>query len=80
MGLSEWATVLDEAMQFFGKPYPRERADRLDRLAEFSRPKGGTRQEWDPFYDLDEQFYKFWDCWEETANLYARSKTPPPER
>jgi hypothetical protein len=53
IGIPEWAEIVAEAMQFFGEPYPRERFDR--ELPE--RTYGEDREEWDPFYALDERFY-----------------------
>jgi hypothetical protein len=73
MGLAEWADILAEAMRFFGSPYPRERADRQDLLAE----RGGRRRkEWDPFCALDERFFDWLhdepDGWERAADAYAK--------
>src|SRR5262245_6128937 len=72
IGLSEWAGVLDEAVAFFGNPYPREQARRLERLASHvSR----SREEWDPFYRLDERFLAWLHAeenrWENAADSYA---------
>ncbi len=36
IGLTEWATILDEAMRFFGPSYPRDRETRIAVLAEVS--------------------------------------------
>jgi hypothetical protein len=58
IGLPELAEVVAEAMEFFGTPYPRGRADRDALLA--SRP-GRTRKQWDPFQRLDERFYEWSD-------------------
>jgi hypothetical protein len=71
IGLSEWAQMLDEAMSFFGVPYPREHDKRITKL-----PRGpGKRQEWDPFYALDERFYSWLhgekDRWERAADAFA---------
>lgn len=64
IGLTEWAEILAEAMKFFGSPYPRERADRNDLLASFTRRR-------DTFCDLDERFYECSDSWQEAADTYA---------
>lgn len=72
VGVEEWAEILAEAMRFFGKPYPRELADRQEILA---RRHGRRRQEWGPFYQLDERFYAWLhaepDRWERAADGYA---------
>jgi hypothetical protein len=72
IGLSEWAAVLTEAMRFFGEPYPRDQADRLEFLT--GHP-GKSREEWDPFYALDERFYSWLhaapDRWELAADRFA---------
>jgi Domain of unknown function (DUF4375) len=68
IGLTELAEVLATAMKIFGSPYPRDRADRHEVLA--SR-QGGRREEWDPFYQLDERFYEWSDRWEDAADAYA---------
>jgi hypothetical protein len=54
MGLPACAAVIEQAIGFFGAPYPREQARRS---AVLERRPGATREEWDPFYQLDEQFY-----------------------
>lgn len=74
IGLDEWAAVLDEAMQFFGEPYPRDQRTRQRRLA---RPRGVPREQWRPFASLDERFYD-WSRrepggFERRADAYARS-------
>jgi hypothetical protein len=76
IGLHEWADILAEAMRYFGEPYPRERADRQELLA---RCPGRRRQEWDPFFALDERFYSWLhaepDRWERAADRYAFPRT-----
>jgi hypothetical protein len=75
VGIVEWADILDEAMQFFGDPYPRVREDRLARLLPLMREHRGARQQWDPFYTLDERFYRWLHAgvnrWERAADTYA---------
>jgi len=72
IGLTEWADILSEAMGFFGGKYPRERASR-QKLLPACR---GRREEWDPFYRLDERFYEWLhaspDRWELAADAYAK--------
>lgn len=72
IGILEWAAILEEAMRFFGAPYPRDREERHSRLA--ARP-GERREEWDPFYHLDERFYRWLrsgaDRWPRAADEYA---------
>lgn len=55
IGLNDCAELIKEAISFFGELYPREREKRQEIL--YSIP-GETREEYDPFYKLDEQFYK----------------------
>ena len=48
MGLKEWAALLEEAMRFFGSPYPREREKRRALLTKYSgnrRKKKGSIQQ-----------------------------------
>jgi len=68
IGMVEWAEILAGAMKHFGTPYPRNRDDREEFLP---LPQRRPREEWDPFYKLDERFYEWADNWEEAANSYA---------
>jgi hypothetical protein len=68
IGMVEWAEVLAEAMKHFGTPYPRDRFDREEFLPLLQRR---PREEWDPFYKLDERFYESTDDWEDAADAYA---------
>jgi hypothetical protein len=72
IGLAEWTSILEEAMAFFGSPYPREQAARLELLA---GRRGRRREEWDPFYRLDGRFYEWLhgggNRWEHAADAYA---------
>jgi hypothetical protein len=53
VGLTAWANALSEAISFFGQPYPREREVRLQQLPKAFQV---SREEFDPFAELDEQF------------------------
>jgi hypothetical protein len=79
IGVSEWADILAEAMQFFGNSYPREQSDRLEAL---DGRQGRRREEWDPFYRLDERFYEWLhaepDRWERAADAYAEQVSAEP--
>ena len=68
IGMVVWAETLAEAMKHFGTPYPRDCDDRQEFLPERQRR---PRQEWDPFYQLDERFYDSTEDWEDLANTYA---------
>jgi hypothetical protein len=68
IGLIEWATVLAEAMEFFGTPYPRDAGERQAILA--SVP-GNRRDKRDPFRILDTQFFEATTDWEEAADDYT---------
>jgi hypothetical protein len=74
IGISEWSALLREAMAFFGSSYPRERAAREKLLPKPVR--GKKREEWDPFFRLDEEFYAWLrpnaERWEQAADAYAR--------
>ena len=54
VGAGPLADVVAEAMAFFGEPYPRDQADRLDRP---NQVPGESREEWDPFEALDDRFF-----------------------
>jgi hypothetical protein len=73
VGLAKCTWALADAMAFFGSTYPRERAERIERLA--SR-RGRRRQEWDPFYKLDGRFYEEAERWADAADNYARQMRP----
>jgi hypothetical protein len=77
IGLRKWASILKEAMRFFGTLYPRDRVERLERLPTGAEDK---REEWDPFCHLDEQFYEWLhaedDRWERLADAYAKRCSP----
>jgi hypothetical protein len=64
--------LLQEGIAFFGSPYPRDQAERQNRL---SHVPGRSREEWDPFFELDERFFKWLeedaDRWERAADAYA---------
>lgn len=72
MGLSEWASLLEEAMRFFGVPYPRDRMVRQELLAAVP---GDQREESDPFDALDDRFFAWLheegDRWQRAADSYA---------
>jgi len=46
IGLEECASMLEEAMRYFGSPYPRERETRVEKL-----------QDDDPFTKFDDRFF-----------------------
>jgi hypothetical protein len=68
IGVAEWAEILAEAVTHFGAQYPRDRDNREAFLPMLQRR---PREEWDPFYQLDERFYESTDDWEDAANAYA---------
>jgi hypothetical protein len=69
IGLTELADVVTAAMEFFGSPYPRQRTVRQEILP--ARQGRQRREQWDPFYLLDERFYESVDRWEDAADAYA---------
>ncbi|MBV8917707.1 DMP19 family protein [Bradyrhizobium sp.] len=71
IGIEEWASIVGEAMRFFGEPYPREQAKRLRKL-----PKAkGAPATWNVFQALDDRFYAWLrpdrDRWARAADAYA---------
>jgi hypothetical protein len=74
IGLHEWAAILEEAMRFFGEPYPRDQRSRERKLA---RPRGVPREQLRTFSAHDDRFYD-WSRrepggFERLADAYARS-------
>jgi len=72
IGLSKCADLLQEALMILGYPYPRKRKARCLRLKQVERD-GEERAEWDPFYELDDQYYaaKNGDGLYKTMDRYA---------
>ena len=50
------ARLVSEAVESFGHSYPREQSPRRHRLQAMRGP-GERREEWDPFYRLDDAYY-----------------------
>jgi Domain of unknown function (DUF4375) len=75
IGIPEWAATLRQAMDYFGHDYVRNQQKRQEALP--SRVKGQKREEWDPFFQLDEEFYRWLkldqDHWNKLADAYAES-------
>ena len=73
LGLVETAEVVQKAIDIFEKPFPRDPGKYLDFLDSFV---GETREEWDPFYRLDNEFYSSFriegaKIWEDDKFLIA---------
>jgi hypothetical protein len=70
IGLEDCAAVIEEAMRFFGRSYPREQEKRNEMLDAIP---GSAAEEWNPFFKLDERFYKLveGDRFETAADEYA---------
>jgi hypothetical protein len=74
VGLEQCADAVSDAIKFFGARYPRSRIERLEHLPDSS---GGKREDWDPFEQQDESFYRclaephIWEC---AADLYASAE------
>jgi hypothetical protein len=66
IGIKPWAEVLSEAMGFFGRTYPRDRAKRMKLLAKSQQP----------FNKLDDRFYEWlkgdFERWSRTADEFAK--------
>jgi hypothetical protein len=71
IGMLEWATLLTETMNYFGSPYPRDRARRLVLLTNHDDELNGLN----PFAAADDRFFFCADDeperWEERADSYA---------
>lgn len=65
IGLTECADLLQQAMKHFGRPYPRDREDRLAKLDDVR----------DPFEALDDRFYIAIrnEGYEKAADEYAQN-------
>jgi hypothetical protein len=74
IGLVEWASLLEEAMQFFGDPYPRNQKERWERLDPVG-VSGGQGEQWVHFCALDDRFYAWLReeeyRWERAADAFA---------
>jgi hypothetical protein len=59
IGLDELAGMAAEAMTFFPSPFPRDQQARNARIEAYGEPyaEDVDREEWDPFYSLDNSFY-----------------------
>jgi hypothetical protein len=72
--LSDVVPIIEEAITFFGFPYPREREERCVILDTVT---GDTREQWDPFFALDPLFYAAlpWEThrFQLAADAYAES-------
>ena len=74
LGLHEWAKILEEAMLFFGTPYPRARETRIQKLSGIPR-----EFEKNDFYKLNLRFYDWLHAekhrFERAADEYAQENT-----
>jgi hypothetical protein len=74
IGLVVWASLLEEAMQFFGDPYPRGQEERWECLSRAEVP-GAQGEECDEFCALDDRFYAWLHeqeyRWERAVDAYA---------
>ncbi len=73
LGLGDFAALVEEALTFWGTPYPRECSRRQQILDAIT---GSVRAEFDPFFKLDDPFYELLDAepdryWQ-AADEYAR--------
>jgi Domain of unknown function (DUF4375) len=73
MGIPDWASTLRHAMGFFGAEYPRDRRRRHKALP--PPAVGKKREDWDPFCQLDRDFYRWLkpdqNRWSNLADRYA---------
>ena len=57
MALPEVAAIIAEAARFFGEPFPRDQARRIEALERYERGQTDS-DNWNPFVELDERFYE----------------------
>ena len=57
IGVHEAARIISAATAQFSAPYPRDGDDRYQELLEIEGD-GRDRASWDPFYELDQKFYR----------------------
>lgn len=71
-GLSEASITVRDAIAVFGHEFPRSQIARKEFLAEY---KGESREEWDPFCQMDDRFYETAtnDVFEEAGNHWLRN-------
>jgi hypothetical protein len=69
--LPQTAAVMQKSIARFGRVFPRSQEARQEFLAGF---EGDSREECDPFYDLDDQFYASLpsDVFSSSADLWLR--------
>lgn len=68
-GQTDAAAVIRDAMHVFGTDFPRSQDQRREFLGKFD---GNSREEWDPFCEVDDRFYAATDEFENTANKWLR--------
>jgi hypothetical protein len=78
MGLVALADIASEAASFFGHSYPREQTPRIEALERYAA-RSGNPDDWNPFDQLDDQFYLALglegeqDAYTSAANAYAKN-------
>jgi hypothetical protein len=75
IGMPALADLVEQALALFGKPFPREQAQRRRFLDGF---QGERRERWDPFFALDALFYAAMidDALSDAADAYAARTMP----
>ena len=56
IGSVHCSELVESAIRMFGSDFPRDRDSRFARLSELEGP-GDRREDWDPFYLLDDKYY-----------------------
>lgn len=72
IGADRCAAILERAMNLFPGRYPRDREERVAALASIELP-GEERQQWDPFYAFDDEYYAAKPGLDRLMDDYARS-------
>ena len=70
-GLTKGASIVRKAMAVFGPEFPRSQDARQEFLSRFG---GESREEWDPFFELDDRFYAATkdELFDEAGNRWLR--------
>ncbi len=84
LGMHQTAAVIEEALEFFGDPYPRDREVRIDALGEAWEDADKSEMEFEEDYsvfdELDNRFFELIDTeaggFEAVANAFAVADKP----
>ena len=72
IGEEDLFTLANEAVSQLGKPFPRDRDERNEKLDLLAK-KGDKRKDWDPFYHLDSKWYVAHKSLTESIEKYLKA-------